>query len=517
MIGAYGKVTKVIKNNKLVACKTFHPNSLVSSECVTIEDFPFYSIVREFDSLSVLQGYPHIVQCTEISLDNLHPRIYMESATEDMDMYLRRTGLIRDVNLVRNIVAQIVIGLAYAYIQGIVHRDLKPSNILVFDEEDEKVFKVGDWGNSSCIWRINHEESCAFDITTSTATSLDYRAPEVFLGSKNHLKIDVWSLGIIVCQMLSNKILCYNTKTEKEQLIKWCQLRGTPTEETWPGVTSLPNYEIIKYEKQHAERKLNINGVDSSILEFINDCLTFSPHQRPTIPMLLHHPFIATVCEQKLWNIRKTLQPLPSLTSDFLPHRYEGISHEMREIVVSWLLEVTNDCQTTLASFIIGVGILDQILHQPFELFRPSMDNLQLLASASFYIASTFVEVNPKIYLKDMCYLSDGLFTCYQLQNTICYILETFNGRISTSSKWIPSCLSTSLLMRSITENKNDQKTTDLQRFICWSIITKCSFCVNVEEQTNSFKTYSFKIINKNKPIRKKVTIDAIDTAMNLL
>ncbi len=61
----------------------------------------------------------------------------------DLDQYLQKRGGRLDENEAREILAQILEGLAYAHAKGIVHRDLKPANIL---RSEDGRFKISDFG-----------------------------------------------------------------------------------------------------------------------------------------------------------------------------------------------------------------------------------------------------------------------------------------------------------------------------------------------------------------------------------
>lgn len=77
---------------------------------------------------------------------------------------------------------------------------------------------------------------------TSNVITRWYRPPELFYGAKFYSSaVDIFSLGLVFCElMLRTPFLPGNTDLHQLELI--CQALGTPTEENWPGVTSLPGY-----------------------------------------------------------------------------------------------------------------------------------------------------------------------------------------------------------------------------------------------------------------------------------
>ena len=70
-----------------------------------------------------------------------------------------------------------------------------------------------------------------------------YRAPEILLGLKQYsTPVDMWSIGCIFAEMIMKRPL-YPGDSEIDELFKIFRTLGTPDEETWPGVSKLPDYK----------------------------------------------------------------------------------------------------------------------------------------------------------------------------------------------------------------------------------------------------------------------------------
>ena len=76
---------------------------------------------------------------------------------------------------------------------NIIHRDIKPANIFISDTDD---FKLGDFG----VARIASASTGA----STRAGTINYMAPEVFRGEKYTSNVDIYSLGLVMYQLLNN-------------------------------------------------------------------------------------------------------------------------------------------------------------------------------------------------------------------------------------------------------------------------------------------------------------------------
>lgn len=89
--------------------------------------------------------------------------------------------------------------------------------------------------------------SSAFGIPVNTfsneVVTLWYRAPDVLLGSRIYTtSIDIWSVGCIMAELYTGRPL-FPGHDNEDELLKIFRLMGTPTEQTWPGVSQYPEYK----------------------------------------------------------------------------------------------------------------------------------------------------------------------------------------------------------------------------------------------------------------------------------
>ena len=93
---------------------------------------------------------------------------------------------------------QIVEGLAYIHAQGAVHRDLKPSNIMVLETEEGIETTILDLG----LAKFRHLHGASITQTGATIGTAEYMSPEQGKGLWVDHRSDLYSLGVILYEML---------------------------------------------------------------------------------------------------------------------------------------------------------------------------------------------------------------------------------------------------------------------------------------------------------------------------
>ena len=82
-------------------------------------------------------------------------------------------------------------GVEYLHSKNVIHRDLKPENLLISSENNE--LKICDFG-----WSVNQDD----DMRTTFCGTYEYMAPEIVENKSYDMRVDIWSLGILLYEML---------------------------------------------------------------------------------------------------------------------------------------------------------------------------------------------------------------------------------------------------------------------------------------------------------------------------
>ena len=128
---------------------------------------------------------------------------------------------------------QIAEGLAAAHEAGVVHRDLKPENIMI-DADDQAV--IMDFGIS------RSERSAGAMTQTATGTivgTMEYMAPEQASGQHADHRADIYSLGLILCDMLTGRSRVARAGTGIAELMERLQTPPRPLPCATPSVPAV--------------------------------------------------------------------------------------------------------------------------------------------------------------------------------------------------------------------------------------------------------------------------------------
>ncbi|XP_013408537.1 cyclin-dependent kinase 14-like [Lingula anatina] len=277
--GSYATVYKGLSNltNQIVALKEIR----LQEE----EGAPFTAI-RE---ASLLKGLRHanIV----ILHDIIHTResltFVFEYVHTDLSQYLEKhQGGLNPLN-VKLFLFQLLRGLSYCHQRRILHRDLKPQNLLISEVGE---LKLADFG-------LARAKSVPSRTYSHEVVTLWYRPPDVLLGSTDYTtSLDIWGVGCIFTEMISGVATFPGMKDAFDQLDKIWRILGTPTEETWEGVSRFPNYKkgkFYKYSRQRLSQAIPKLGLVRHAEDLANHFLQLDSAKRISAKNAMYHDYFS--------------------------------------------------------------------------------------------------------------------------------------------------------------------------------------------------------------------------------
>lgn len=228
--GTYGKVYKAVGGDRL---------NLVALKRIRMEGekdgFPV-TAMREIKLLQALD-HPNIIKLHEMVVSKGSVYMVMQYMDHDLTGVLSQPMFIFSEAHRKSLCQQMLSGLAYLHRRGILHRDMKGSNILLNSKGE---LKLADFGLAR-----HYHKSHKLDYTNRVIT-LWYRSPELLMGETVYgPSVDVWSAGCIMLELYLRKA-AFQGNDEINQLEVIYKDLGTPNEIDWPGLATLPWYELVK-------------------------------------------------------------------------------------------------------------------------------------------------------------------------------------------------------------------------------------------------------------------------------
>jgi len=188
--GGMGIVYKAedIKLKRMVALKFLPQES--SSNAEARERF-----VQEARAAAAL-SHPNICTIHEVDEREGKPFIVMEYVEgEDLRQKVRRGPLPLEEAL--DIMIQVAEGLEKAHQKGIVHRDIKSANVMVTESGQAKIMDFG-------LAKLRGGSSLTGE--GATIGTVAYMSPEQARGDKVDGRTDIWSLGVVLYEMLTGEL-----------------------------------------------------------------------------------------------------------------------------------------------------------------------------------------------------------------------------------------------------------------------------------------------------------------------
>lgn len=170
-------------------------------------------------------SHPNIVSVYDVSHSDDVEYIVMELIEGvTLMQYMKKKGALGWKEAL-HFAVQISKALEHAHEKGIVHRDIKPQNIMILKDG---TIKVADFGIAAL-------ESAQEKKSDQTVGSVHYIAPEQARGEQPDPRSDIYSLGVVLYEMLTGK-MPYDGDTAEQVALKHITGHAVPPQELNPDI-----------------------------------------------------------------------------------------------------------------------------------------------------------------------------------------------------------------------------------------------------------------------------------------
>ena len=252
------------KLQRRVALKMLHPEFARNAETVR----------RFFDEARAVNQIKHqnIIEITDFVDDSVEETYYIMEALEGQSL-LELLEETKDLPLAEQmgIAIEVASALGAAHEAGIIHRDLKPDNVFLIERGDNKYFvKLLDFGVAKLMDKDQEDAAnkTAAGVMLGTPT---YMSPEQASGAPVDNRTDIYSLGIILFEMLVGKTP-FAFKSIGELLVKQMTTVAPMANDMveFPVPTRLNEF-IAKCLEKDAEKRPESMEVVEKELRFIRE------------------------------------------------------------------------------------------------------------------------------------------------------------------------------------------------------------------------------------------------------
>ncbi|KAF3855035.1 hypothetical protein F7725_023090 [Dissostichus mawsoni] len=291
----FGKLETYIKLDKLgegTYATVFKGRSKLTDNLVALKEIRLEheegapcTAIREVSLLKDLK-HANIVTLHDIIHTEKSLTLVFEYLDKDLKQYMDDCGNILSMHNVKIFLYQILRGLAYCHKRKVLHRDLKPQNLLI-NERGE--LKLADFG-------LARAKSVPTKTYSNEVVTLWYRPPDVLLGSSEYsTQIDMWGVGCIFYEMAAGRPL-FPGSTVEDELHLIFRLLGTPTEDSWPGISSMDEFKSYKFPKYKIQPLINhAPRLDTDGIDLLMSFLKYESKKRISADEAMKQPYFRSL------------------------------------------------------------------------------------------------------------------------------------------------------------------------------------------------------------------------------
>ena len=241
------------------------------------------SALREICILKELK-HRNVVRLHDVLHSERKMTMVFEYCEQDLKKYFDSCGGEMDPATVQSFMYQLLKGLSFCHQQNVLHRDLKPQNLLINKNGE---LKLADFG-------LARSFGIPVRCYSAEVVTLWYRPPDVLFGAKLYsTTIDTWSAGCIFAEISNAGIPLFPGNDVDDQLKRIFKILGTPTEQTWPGVSKLPDYKIFPPYPPNANWNILTPKLGAKGQDLLQHLIVCNPKHRYSADMALKHKYFA--------------------------------------------------------------------------------------------------------------------------------------------------------------------------------------------------------------------------------
>lgn len=235
--------------------------------------------LREIKLLHELQ-HENVIGLLDVFGHKSNVSLVFDFMDTDLENIIEDSKIVLSPANVKAYILMTLQGLEYLHMNYILHRDLKPNNLLV---NSAGILKIGDFGLAKCFGSPTR-------INTHQVVTRWYRCPELLFGARQYgTGVDIWAVGCILAELLL-RVPFLTGDSDIDQISKIFQMMGTPTEEQWPGMKTLPDYMQFKVFPGTPFQHI-FTAASDELLAMLDSCLSMNPMKRCTCSEALKMPY----------------------------------------------------------------------------------------------------------------------------------------------------------------------------------------------------------------------------------
>ena len=202
-------------------------------------------------------SHPNIVNIYDVGTEEKNHYIVMEYVSgETLKDYIQREGRLTTIEALR-FAREIAEALEHAHANNLVHCDIKPHNILVTAAGH---VKVADFGIARAV------SSATMTYSGTVIGSVHYFSPEQAKGTAISPKSDIYSLGVVLYEMLTGKVP-FTGETPVSVALKHVQENPIPVRQLQPEISPVIESIVTRAMDKDPQRRLTSSEFIQAVLQ----------------------------------------------------------------------------------------------------------------------------------------------------------------------------------------------------------------------------------------------------------